>query len=84
MFNVSLYLEKFKTLGVGDIAAKDSMIGAVLECVGVELQRKDIEYKNGTFRIKADPIIKSQIYVKKTSILEHVSKKLEGEIKDVR
>ncbi len=61
MFNVSLYLEKFKTLGLGEIAAKDAVIAAIEKCISIKIERKDVEYKNGVFKIKADPIVKSEI-----------------------
>ncbi|MEO8637935.1 MAG: hypothetical protein ABI430_03480 [Candidatus Taylorbacteria bacterium] len=84
MFNVSLYLEKFKTIGLGDSIAKDALIKAVRECTGGKIERKDVEFKNGTFRIKADPILKSEIMIKKEVILEFLTKELKKEVKDVR
>lgn len=84
MFNISLYLEKFKILGLGEVLAKDAMISVLEKLVGVKIERKDIEYKNGMFRIKAEPIVKSQIYIKKNEILELLSQELKKNVKDVR
>lgn len=84
MFNVSLYLEKFKSLGLAESTAKDALISVLQKCVGVEIEKKDVQYKNGAFRIQAEPIVKSQIYIKKNEILESVSKELNKIVKDVR
>ena len=84
MFNVSLYLEKFKTLGLAEYVAKDALISVIKKSIGVEIEKKDVEYRNGKFQIKAEPIIKSQIYIKKIEILESLSKELKKEVADVR
>ncbi len=84
MFNVSLYLEKFKTLGLAEHTAKDALILVLQKSIGVAIEKKDVEYKNGKFQIRTEPIIKSQIYIKKNEILESLSKELRKNIADVR
>ena len=73
MFNISSYLEKFKNTGVAGFAAKEAFIKAVRLSLGIDLEKKNVEIKNGSARVSAHPLVRSQIQIKKKMILEAYS-----------
>jgi hypothetical protein len=83
MFNISTYLDKFKTIGLGDIQAKEAVLLVLKDQLKVTLTRKDLKIRDGVVYIQANPIIKNQIYIKKTAFLAAVSQKTD-KVKDVR
>ncbi len=83
MFNISTYLSKFKTLGMGEIASKELVLEVLREIVKVSLTRKEIKIQNKIAYIQTNPLVKNQIYIKKAAILESLLKKGQ-ELKDIR
>ncbi|OHA22688.1 MAG: hypothetical protein A3G52_01665 [Candidatus Taylorbacteria bacterium RIFCSPLOWO2_12_FULL_43_20] len=84
MFNISTFLDKFKTLGMADIAAKEAMVQAAQKCAGVILQKEKIDYKGGIMYIKTDSSQKNQMYIKKDSIINYLESDFNVRIKDIR
>ena len=84
MFNVSKYLERFKVVGLGEGEVKESLMAAALAQANISLEKKDIEIKNGVAHIKAHPLVKNQLQIKKTAILKALNEKLEKPLTDIR
>ena len=72
---LSQFLEKIKTkLDTGKIE-RELVAESVLEVTGVTILLQNIEIKNGTARIKGSPALKSEIFLKKSSVLEKINLK---------
>jgi hypothetical protein len=85
MFNISQYLDKFKNAHTKAFLSKNGVISILLSVVGVKIERKDIDIRNGICFIVAQPMIKNQIYIKKQKILEELAKNADTRmIKDVK
>ncbi|MBT3283013.1 hypothetical protein HN375_02555 [bacterium] len=84
MFNISDYLSKFKNITPPDKFVKDELVAVVKEVVGVEIEKDSIDVRNGTVFLSVDPIIKNEIFLRKTEVLESLREKLKSYKKTVR
>ncbi len=75
MFNISQFLEKFKSLGATTFFARDAVKLSLKEVLGVEVSEKNITVKNGIARIEAAPLIRQMIQIKKATLLEMIQRK---------
>ena len=80
MEQISFFLEKFKSLGLTASEAKRIFLDAVKIILSIELPVGDITYKDGTMYVKAEPAIKSELFLKQRIILRELAKNL-GPIK---
>lgn len=76
MFNISTYLEKFKNFGQGEKLLKETVASIIKEAVGIEVETKNICFKNGEVLLKVSPAVKSLVYIKKESILKKIKDKI--------
>ena len=83
MFNISQYLEKFRIMSQSRDFLRNSVAEAVKEICNIEIDPQKIEVKNYVARINEKPIIKTEIFFKKTKILEILNKKTEGKVKEI-
>jgi len=84
MFNIAQYLEKFKTLGLGDQFLKETLVSVIKEVVGVEIEINNLLIKDGEVVIKVSPSIKNAIYIKKDQILKLVGEKTGSKTRNIR
>jgi Cu/Ag efflux protein CusF len=84
MFNISLFLEKFKNLGQGERLLKEEISSSVKEIVGFDLDTKNIDLKNGEVVFKVSPALKNAIYIKKELILKKIKDKNIENINNLR
>jgi hypothetical protein len=75
MFNVSNYLEKFKKFGLAEVIAKEVVVESIKEILGITIDKKKIKIQNRIAYIQASPIIKNQIVIKKTTLIETILKR---------
>jgi len=69
MEQISFFLAKFKNLGLGDAAAKAAFTEVVEKILGVKLEPRSVNLKDGTFFVNANSAIKSELFLKRTKIL---------------
>ena len=87
MFNIGNFLEKFKNITPPDKFVKEVLIDVVKDVVSVEIEKDNIDVRNGTIFISVDPIIKNEIFLKKSEVMENLKEKLKiykKTIKDIR
>lgn len=87
MFNIGNFLEKFKSITPPDKFVKDGLVSVVKETTNIEIEKENIDVRNGTIFITADPIIKNEIFLKKGEIMQSLTEKLKEykkTIKDIR
>ena len=83
MFDIEKYLEKFKKFSQSRDFLRNSVAEAVKEVCNIEIDPKKIEVKDGVARISERPIIKSEIFLKKTKILEVLKEKNNIDISNI-
>lgn len=83
MFDIGKYLEKFKKFSLSRNFLRNSVAEAVKEVCNIEINPKKIDINNGIARISERPIIKSEIFLKKSKILEILIKKTDKKIMDI-
>ncbi len=83
MFDIAKYLEKFKILSNSRFFLRNSVVEAVKEVCGIEIEPAKIEVKNYTARINEKPIVKTQIFIKKSKIIELLNKKTGGKVSEI-
>ncbi|MBL7045363.1 MAG: hypothetical protein ISR98_02075 [Parcubacteria group bacterium] len=84
MFNISDYLAKFKNITPPDKFVKDELIAVVKEVAGIDIEKSNIDVRNGTIFLSLDPLIKNEIFLKKNEVLESLKEKLKVYKKTVR
>jgi len=84
MFNIGDYLSKFKNITPPDKFVKDELVAVVKDVVGVEIEKDDIDVRNGTVFLSVDPIIKNEIFLRKKEVLESLRENLKSYKKTVR
>jgi hypothetical protein len=84
MFNISDYLAKFKNITPPDKFVKDELVSVVKDVVGVEIEKGDIDVRNGTIFLSVDPLIKNEIFLRKGEVMESLKEKLRAYKKTVR
>lgn len=83
MFDIAQYLEKFKKMSQSKGFLKDSVVVVVKDVCKIDIDPKKIEIKNGIVRINEKSIIKTEIFLKKTKILDLLKEKTNGKIVEV-
>ncbi len=83
MFDIAKYLEKFRTMSNSRNFLRNSVAEAVKEVCNIDIEPNKIEVKNYIARINEKPIIKTEIFLKKTKILNLLDKKTGSMIKEV-
>ena len=78
MFNIGSFFEKFNNAALKEIKKRDVVVKAIEKAVGVTIDVKDISFNNKTIQINAAPGLKSQLFMKKESILSMVRIGLPG------
>lgn len=84
MFNIALYLEKFKNIGQGERLVKEAVKKSVKEVMKFELAEKDMMIKNGEVIFRVSPAIKNAIYIKKAQILRKLTENGVKNVGDIR
>jgi len=75
-FNIGDYLKKFIGISPPNDFIKEKVISIVGDKVGVFLNKKDIDVNQNTVFIKTNPVVRSEIYIKKTLILDSLKQEL--------
>jgi len=83
-WNIGLFLEKFKTLGVSQGLFKSEALRLIEEIVGVKLEARNISYQNGTLFVKSQNVVKNEIFFKKAKLIEELDKLFPQKVKDIK
>jgi len=83
MFDIAKYLEKFKIMSHSRGFLRNSVVEAVKEVCDIDIDPLKIEIKNYIARINEKPIIKTEIFMKKTRILDVLNKKTDGKVREI-
>jgi len=81
---ISLFLDRFKHLLVSEVAVREVVREIIQKEMNISLDVKNIKFKNATVHITASPLLKNELYMKKTLIMEQIEKSLARKISDLR
>lgn len=85
MFNISSYLEKFKSMEPEGDSMKRAVHEAVFKKTGVRVDKKHMSVRNNILHISAPAALKSEIFMKKREILKIPKENVRSaNIKDIR
>lgn len=73
MEQISFFLEKFKTLGLENVAIKQAFIEQIKSVFHTTLASNDVTVKDGTVYVRAHPTLKSELYIKRELLLTKLS-----------
>lgn len=83
MENISIYLEKFKSVGFKQREMKDIVIGVLKDKINIVLEREDIDLNNELMRVNISGVEKSEFFINKNSIQKEIIKRI-GNDKDFK
>jgi len=83
MFNLGDYLNRYRVLA-NKYSADKQVIGEILGEFGFNFKPSQLQVKNNILRIETKPIIKGELLIKKTDILNRFKECLGGQIIDLK
>lgn len=84
MFNIGNFLEKFRNITPPDKFVKDVLIDVVKETANIDIEKENLDVRNGVIFISIDSIIKNEIFLKKAEIMKNLTEKLKEYKKTIR
>lgn len=72
MFNISIYLDKFKNLESKsfNFNLKNEIIDSLSGVLKIKLNRNDVDIKNGIVHLKVNPVARNEIFINKAKIIK--------------
>ncbi|MBU6430856.1 MAG: hypothetical protein KGJ58_01050 [Patescibacteria group bacterium] len=75
MFNVSIYLDKFKTISSKKDFFKESVAISLKKNLEIDIDKKNIEIRNSILYLKINPTVKNELFMKKKYIIDELKEK---------
>jgi len=75
MQEISKFFDRFRNIALKEMYKRESISAALNESLKMKLDPKDFEYKNNTIVVKGSGVLKSEIFLKKKTIIDLLSKK---------
>jgi len=75
MFNISIYLDKFKNIESKSSGLKTTIADSVNKFLKASLDKKDVEVKNGVIYLKVNPVVRNEIFINKVNIIKELGLK---------
>lgn len=69
MFNISIYLDKFKKVDFKNTSLKDCVVASIGRVLKTKVNSKDVIIREGVIYLKINPVMKNEIFIKKASIM---------------
>lgn len=76
MKGIRAFLSKFRLLTPPDQFIKKECISVIKEMVGIEIGKENLSVKNNTIYINTSSTVKSELFIKKESLLVELSKRI--------
>lgn len=84
MKSVGSFFDKFKNTALKEIKKRESICQAIYEATGCKIEERDISIRECVITIKGNQGLKSELFMKKKTILEFLSKKISEKIVDIK
>ena len=76
MKGIRAFLSKFRLLTPPDQFIKKECISVIKDMWGVEIEKENLSVKNNTIYINTSSTVKSELFIKKESLLVELSKRI--------
>ncbi len=76
MKKIEGFFDKFKNKVASEVHNRVCIIEILKKNIGVELEMGDITISHGILRVKANPAVKNEMYIKKERILKEINSKI--------
>ena len=76
MKGIRAFLSKFRLLTPPDQFIKKECISVIKDMFGVEIEKENLSVKNNTIYINTSSTVKSELFIKKESLLVELSKRI--------
>ena len=73
-YHINNFLDKFKKILAVKEAPYDVVIAVIKENLGLKIERSNVKIKGNTIYIQSSPLVKNEILIKKSFILNDLSK----------
>lgn len=83
MFDIAKYLQRFTILSHSRDFLRNSVAEAVKEVCKIEINPKNVVVKDFVAKINERPIVKTEIFIKKSKILEILKEKTKGKVVEI-
>ncbi|MEK9181982.1 MAG: hypothetical protein AAB781_00125 [Patescibacteria group bacterium] len=75
MFNISIYLDKFKNIESKNSVLKNIITDSVGNILKININKKDVEIKNGVIYLKVNPVVRNEVFINKVGIIKELNAK---------
>lgn len=72
MFNISIYLDKFKKVDSKNSSFRDCITSSINKVLGVNINKENITVRNGVVYLKTNSVIRNEIFIKKKIIMDEL------------
>lgn len=84
MQGISLFLERFKHLMHSNGVAKEIVVKVFLDALNVKLEPSDISYKKNILSVKSYPALKTEILIRKKTLIEKLKENGLHDVVDIK
>lgn len=70
MFNISIYLDKFKKVDLKNTSLKDGIISSISKVLKTKINEESVTVRGGIIYLKINPVMKNEIFINKRNIIE--------------
>jgi hypothetical protein len=78
------FLSKIQTFLQASTGAKKPLLSAIKNAVSIDLTEKDVEIKGGIAHVFSSPLVKNEIFMRKSAILKELQAQNITSIRDIR
>ncbi len=82
--NLGDFLQVFKNLLSHEVSLREDIIESITKHIGIEIDKTQLQIKNGTGILTCHPVIKNEILLKKKEIMESLKDVTKKKISDIR
>lgn len=75
MFNISIYLDKFKDLDLKSSSLKKIITDSISKFVKINIDKNNIKIKNKIIYLNVNPVVKNELFINKISIINDLKTK---------
>ncbi len=84
MKGISIFFDKFRGVALKELHKREVICKSIEKITKQSIDMKDITIKDGLISIKGNQGLKSEIFLKKKTILEKISKDIDIKILDIK
>ena len=84
VFNIGLFLEKFKIITPPDDFIKKTIIEVIKNKTNIDIVRDTIKIEGAIVYMTVSSVVKNELYMRKKDLLEEINKKIPLQLIDMR